>query len=693
MSGITKTPHKINFYTFYQVLDYTMEQQNIISKSIKILINNLEKEINQSASGSNLKFKIHYDLVNDKTANIEHYNEFIKKNNINVVCQAPNYFQCADWSEYFNDAIYFDSFNMKTIREHPHENVFHTPISSSNPLDRIKQAKKIFKNKELIRVLCTDDSIDSIKVEKFEIESKSNDVSFKIIEDWKANNFQNLKYVISNLTKDQVLFLDKNTFYSQGKVHYTLKNRLNFVKTFIQEKSDGVLCGISMDIRMLSDCFNDVEEIKNSKVLNFVGDDFVEKLDLQDRIFLINPKIQNNIKQYLSWYFQLILDKVLLVRYLYHDGEYAFTSNEEFLRETRKRLSMLDGKKDLFLGSGEALFFKNNLKPFISSYLVEVQASGSENLVTSLYKKQLVTKSGVKKVVNVSYPYFDFLKINNVSIEDSTFDADFYFELTTPYSEGIEIILFNNVLDTNFDYKLLSKESLQNGYYYFRYRISSTFTFFSRPENYPFDKQVVFISYSIINNDKYGILQTIKVQDVDRKFISNGWNILGFRSGVIREKDEYRPVFKDNYILVSEENRIGTIMSRPSSFTIIKVLVPLAFLACLTLYGMYLPIQEIEAIIATTTTSFLSAIALYFSTERPNPLSLTTIDLIFLLFYIFVGISFMAIFIMWFFPEYYTQGLSYTRWFLLLFTAGSIYYVYKRIKSFSPKILFDGANN
>ena len=667
MNGITKTPHKINFYTFYQVLDYTMEQQNIISKSIKILINNLEKEINQSASGSNLKFKIHYDLVNDKTANIEHYNEFIKKNNINVVCQAPNYFQCADWSEYFNDAIYFDSFNMKTIKEHPYENVFHTPISSSNPLDRIKQAKKIFKNKELIRVLCTDDSIDSIKVEKFEIESKSNDVSFKIIEDWKANNFQNLKYVISNLTKDQVLFLDKNTFYSQGKVHYTLKNRLNFVKTFIQEKSDGVLCGISMDIRMLSDCFNDVEDIKNSKVLNFVGDDFVEKLDLQDRIFLINPKIQNNIKQYLSWYFQLILDKVLLVRYLYHDGEYAFASNEEFLRETRKRLSMLDGKKDLFLGSGEALFFKNNLKPFISSYLVEVQASGSENLVTSLYKKQLVTKSGVKKVVNVSYPYFDFLKINNVSIEDSTFDADFYFELTTPYSEGIEIILFNNVLDTNFDYKLLSKESLQNGYYYFRYRISSTFTFFSRPENYPFDKQVVFISYSIINNDKYGILQTIKVQDVDRKFISNGWNILGFRSGVIREKDEYRPVFKDNYILVSEENRIGTIMSRPSSFTIIKVLVPLAFLACLTLYGMYLPIQEIEAIIATTTTSFLSAIALYFSTERPNPLSLTTIDLIFLLFYIFVGISFMAIFIMWFFPEYYTQGLSYTRWFLLLF--------------------------
>ena len=35
MSGITKTPRKINFYTFYQVLDYAMEQQNIIWKRIK----------------------------------------------------------------------------------------------------------------------------------------------------------------------------------------------------------------------------------------------------------------------------------------------------------------------------------------------------------------------------------------------------------------------------------------------------------------------------------------------------------------------------------------------------------------------------------------------------------------------------------------------------------------------------------
>ena len=86
------------------------------------------------------------------------------------------------------------------------------------------------------------------------------------------------------------------------------------------------------------------------------------------------------------------------------------------------------------------------------------------------------------------------------------------------------------------------------------------------------------------------------------------------------------------------------------------------------------------------TTAFLSAIALSFSTEKPKPLSLTTTDLIFLLFYLFVGIASLAIFILGFYPEYYDQGLSYTRWGLLTFALSSIYFIYKRVQSFNGKI-------
>ena len=70
---------------------------------------------------------------------------------------------------------------------------------------------------------------------------------------------------------------------------------------------------------------------------------------MQDKILSVNPNIPNNIKQYLNWYFQLILDKVLLIAYLYENENFSFVSNKEFLGETVRRLSMLDGKEDLFL--------------------------------------------------------------------------------------------------------------------------------------------------------------------------------------------------------------------------------------------------------------------------------------------------------------------------------------------------------
>ena len=382
-----------------------------------------------------------------------------------------------------------------------------------------------------------------------------------------------MKKNISCLEKNQVLFLDKNSFSSKA----TLKNRSDFIKTFIQTESSGELCGVGIDIRLLTDCFNEVKEVFNFKIFNYVGDDLVEKLQLQDKILSVNPNIPNNIKQYLNWYFQLILDKVLLIAYLYENENFSFVSNKEFLGETVRRLSMLDGKEDLFLGMGEIYYFKNNRKPLVSNYLVSIKSSASKVLKVSLYERQLSTISGLQKVTRVNYPYFDIIKIDNILISEGTFDADFYFEITTPFYEGINILLFDNVLDEKFEYKQLIKKEHQNGYFYFRYRVSATFTFFSRPENYPFDKQVIFISYSLTNVEKFGMLQLIKVEDINKNFISNGWNILGFRSGIIRKKEDYRPVFEDRYKIISEQNRIAIIMERPSSFTIIKILVPLSF--------------------------------------------------------------------------------------------------------------------
>ena len=135
-------------------------------------------------------------------------------------------------------------------------------------------------------------------------------------------------------------------------------------------------------------------------------------------------------------------------------------------------------------------------------------------------------------------------------------------------------------------------------------------------------------------------------------------------------------------MLTSEEHKIEILISRPSSYTITKTLVPLLFLGGLALWATFLPIDQIEAIIASVTTAFLSAIALYFSTEKPKPLSLTTIDLIFLLFYLFVGLASVSIFLfMQFFPQSYYDGMAYTRWGLGLFSLLSTLFIYQRLKN------------
>jgi hypothetical protein len=236
---------------------------------------------------------------------------------------------------------------------------------------------------------------------------------------------------------------------------------------------------------------------------------------------------------------------------------------------------------------------------------------------------------------------------------------------------------------------LIKSEKVENDYYYFRYYVSAKFYFFSKAESYPFDMQNVFVSYSIID-EKYGILNTIKNQEIDRKFNSHGWDISSVRSGVIRKKENYHPHFKESYVLISEENRIAYIMSRKSSFTVIKILIPLFFLIALVIYGMYLPVEQIDRVIALLTTSFLSGIALYFSTERPNPLTLTIVDYIFIIFYLIVGGASVAVFVFDFFDEYYSLGLAYSRGVLFLFTFISTLYLYYRARSFKSRINLDG---
>ena len=113
-----------------------------------------------------------------------------------------------------------------------------------------------------------------------------------------------------------------------------------------------------------------------------------------------------------------------------------------------------------------------------------------------------------------------------------------------------------------------------------------------------------------------------------------------------------------------------------------KVAVPLIFLFFLNYYTVFLPFADAKTAIGILTTSFLSGIALYFSTEKPQPLRITTIDLIFIYYYLQVGLTILITGITSFINEdIYNNSMITMRYILPLSIIIALVFLYKRIKS------------
>ena len=685
----------IGFYTYYQVFqEHRGSDQLIIAEKIQQLIKRLENEINFSVRDKNYKFKIFFDLVRKEQLTLDHFKSFLAKHpEITIICQVPNYFPKTQLPPELKQLICFDSFRI--LPEETQSNSFKTPLSSG-PKQELVAVKSILKNYNLAYLILSEDSIGASEELTATINSitatrESENFDVKCVSEWKADNFRDLRLFFSNLKPNDVVFFDKDSFVNSNQtVQDKSKNRSEMLKIYSDSDSYGYVCAFRLDSRTLSNLFGDSKE-ELPKILNFVGEDFYKKLELQEKILLLEDKnLTSDIEQYLAWYYQIVLDKVQLVASVCQEKISSFVSKAEFVNELQSALVKIDGKNDVFVGTGEVISFVENTKITAGNVLTSYHRNKNGEIDQRLFPKQYLMKVQGSEEVHVSYPNFDFTRISNISIETGLFYCDFYLELTSPFQEGIDILRFNNLHADNIVVKQIIEEKINSEYWYHRYHINGTFQFFPSCENYPFDKQVVFISYSLVE-EKYGILQPMKLNQVNKNFNSDGWTKLDFRSGIIRKKYKYTPVFKESYFVINEDNRLGMILSRPSSFAIIKVIIPLVFLLSLVVYSFYLSLDQIDTSIALLTTSFLSAIALYFSTEKPNPLVITTIDLIFMFFYLFVGISTIVIFVLSIFPNYYEFGLKIYRWFSLGLFLFEIFLILKRMSSrkFAPKIVFD----
>lgn len=681
----------INIYTFNWLANSNpiFQDKEKLKQTImlrKKIIKKIENKINLPLKNSNFKFKIHLHHFEESEYNHDTILKFFDDKDIDIITRYPIGFKEKDNKNYFEKKIIFDpsnTFNNATQGTHNHPNLFHIPTADTLKNTYNNVVPKLFAGKKptkLIFLESKNDNFSNQKINNLEKEALEKNWHFEIVNNWQDNDCRELKNIYKKLGSNHVVLLDKTSFIDgDGNVvngPTYAKGRSQAVKTFIETDSQVELVGFRLKPSEVERIFKEVDEIKNSNVYIFVGDDYIEKLEVQDFILSFSPKPWNVVTSFI----QDQIDKILLVAYLYKDGNYSFTNKEDFIEETRKRLLDLDGVNDSYLGFTQLNYFnKEQFSKVNPNPLIRFTPT-SNGAKASYYPKQILSQKGGFDLVDVTYKNFDFLSLDNVSIEDNEFSITFNLELTTPHKEGIEILQFNNILKDSLKYKLLNKDKLSNGYIYFRYFVSGTFSFVPVAENYPFDTQSVYIAYSLSGN-KYGLLEPIK-NYYDDQLISDGWNISGFRSGIVRRKEQFNPIFENQFILTSEEHKIEILISRPSSFTITKTVVPLIFLGGLTLWATYLPIDQIEAIIASVTTAFLSAIALYFSTEKPKPLSLTIIDLIFLLFYSFVGLASIFVFLfMQFFPQNYYDGMFYTRWGLALFAVLSTLYIYHRKKN------------
>tara|TARA_B100001989_G_C24543769_1_gene469320 strand:+ start:547 stop:2892 length:2346 start_codon:yes stop_codon:yes gene_type:complete len=314
---------------------------------------------------------------------------------------------------------------------------------------------------------------------------------------------------------------------------------------------------------------------------------------------------------------------------------------------------------------------------------------GFAQVIEESYKNNLL-------ISDINYVYFDILNISRISIEDKNWSVEFYLDLITKHDKGIEILQFDNLSkkDSLFETSLISKEEdVENqDLINFRYRISANFDFDAIPNNYPFDEQYLSISYSSSNTEKFGSIHPVPVRKIDNNFMLEGWDLLTSNAGISRtiDKKSVGSSLLQN-ANVKEVAKIGWKIKRGSSMTLFKILLPLSFLLALTYYSIFVPLDELGDSISILTTVFLASIALYFSTERPQPLSMTIVDLIFASFYSMTGITIIFTILVHLFNPLALFLLTPLKVLLPLSFVGLGIFIYMRIKSkrFSPSLTSD----
>ena len=475
--------------------------------------------------------------------------------------------------------------------------------------------------------------------------------------------------------------IDKDLHKNQKKLQDDL---INYFKSYEANSEDLINIGlvpvdlkqniinsihnINKDIQMMTgsagSAFLDYKEIQHPILLRD-DSNFDIYLSMESLIEQLDVNLSLKEKQICNQNFTQF-EIPLLIKKISDRDSISFSSQEELVKKVNLSLNKTDGKKDVYMGISKDLSFKNNKNNIKTAALVELALPSKEksSAVKTLYKDQLCIVDGVEKINSVISFNIDVERITNVSIEDGIFGAEFYLDITSQNEDPINSIKFNNLSSLNPKHEVRRIEHKQaDNLYSGRYIVTSNFDFNPIADNYPFDEQFIYIA--ITGTDENSQVQPVPEQYLDEEFKIDGWSLIYAKCGINRKKNWVALNSNlEKTSKINEEIRLGWELKRENSMTLLKVGIPLFFLYILLYYTLFVPIDQIESAFNNINLAFLSSIALYFSVERPQPLKMTTIDVVFAFFYIMAGVSLIAIVLAEFFPNYY-ELLIYPLRFLL----------------------------
>ena len=355
-----------------------------------------------------------------------------------------------------------------------------------------------------------------------------------------------------------------------------------------------------------------------------------------------------------------------------------------------------NGRSDIFVGKRiQYAFDENNSNTTRENYAFTFPNSLQTEkfkIPKVFYPKQFCTVNDKLVEFDTVYSYIDVLRVTNINIQDKTWTSEFYLDVVSKSENPLDDIIFNNLSSNNdkFSSKIIWERKDKNDYKTVRYYIVANFDFLAIADNYPFDWQSLYISTSLKDSTQK-MLQPIPLELVDNEFDINEWIIENSFSGIKYKKNFlYQDTDLKKAVNVTKENRLGWIIRRKNTATLLKIGIPMFFLIFLVYYSVFLGFDKSSESIGILTTTFLSAIALYFSVEKPEPKKMTIIDIIFIWFYIVNGLTITIFSLSSLITEkihIYSSGLL--KFLIPLSLISIAIYLYKRVQNNRKDILLD----